>query len=147
MPLTVSEIAERIKKPGDDKARIVERVRHWTRENLLTPIGEKNPGTGQLRLYDESAVEDAAVLNELAEFGVQLKVQRFTINYLQTDKAKNWRKTAKKGHSLYLEMLKRPDGKVLPLLHEGDIRMVPQGEVSIVINLIELFKRVTNWGE
>ena len=46
MPLTVSEIAQRL-KPDASKAErhaLSERIAHWTRERLLAPVGGKIPG-------------------------------------------------------------------------------------------------------
>jgi DNA-binding transcriptional MerR regulator len=66
-----------------------ERVRHWTREGLLSPVGEKNPGTGRARLYDESAFRKARVLNSLTESGVTVRNLRVISNFLDT-KAAEW---------------------------------------------------------
>lgn len=49
MALTVGDIANRVLGPGAEKtahAAFVERLRHWTREGLLAPIGEKSPAKG-----------------------------------------------------------------------------------------------------
>ena len=55
---------------------LFDRIRHWTREGLLSPAGEKNPGTGRARLYDETAFRKARVLNSLTECG-------FTVRHLR----------------------------------------------------------------
>jgi hypothetical protein len=69
--LTVGEIAERIQEPGDNLRAVVDRLRSWTKEGLLEPLGDKNPGTGQKKLYPERALVDAAILNKLAKhYGV-----------------------------------------------------------------------------
>ena len=72
MPLTVSEIAHRLAKP-ERQAALRERIRHWTRKGLVKPIGEKNPGTGRHRQYDESVLVDVAILNALARLGIQVR--------------------------------------------------------------------------
>jgi DNA-binding transcriptional MerR regulator len=72
MPLTVSEIAHRLAKP-EERNTLRERIRHWTREGLVKPIGERNPGTGRHRLYEESVLVDVAILNALAGLGVQVR--------------------------------------------------------------------------
>ncbi|UWU73052.1 hypothetical protein N2603_23395 [Bradyrhizobium huanghuaihaiense] len=76
---SVSEIAERIGKPGEDQRVVGDRIRNWTREGLLKPIGEKNPGTGRSRLYPEVALFEAIVLSALTEsIGLQVvKVHGF----------------------------------------------------------------------
>lgn len=65
--ITVREIAERIKRPNEDLTNVVDRLRNWTDENLITPLGELNPGTGKKRLYSESALIEALVLSVLTD--------------------------------------------------------------------------------
>ena len=65
--LTVSEIAERIRRPHEDVRIAGDRIRNWTREGLLVPVGEKNPGTGKVRRYPESALIDAALLQVITD--------------------------------------------------------------------------------
>jgi len=45
MLLTVTQIAQRLAKP-EQQAALRERIRHWTREGLIKPIGEKKPWNG-----------------------------------------------------------------------------------------------------
>jgi len=75
MPLTVSEIAQRLIDAPEHQAVLVERIRHWTREGLIKPIGEKNPGTGRHRKYEHTVLVDVAVLNALAGLGIQVGMQ------------------------------------------------------------------------
>ena len=65
--LTVSAIAERIRRPHEDIRIAGDRIRNWTREGLLEPLGEKNPGTGKVRRYPESALIDAALLQVITD--------------------------------------------------------------------------------
>jgi hypothetical protein len=65
--LTVSEIAERVRRPHEDVRIAGDRIRNWTREGLLEPVGEKNPGTGKVRRYPESALIDAALLQVITD--------------------------------------------------------------------------------
>jgi len=67
LTLTVSEIAERIRRPHEDLRIAGDRIRNWTREGLLEPVGEKNPGTGKVRRYPESALLDAALLQVITD--------------------------------------------------------------------------------
>jgi DNA-binding transcriptional MerR regulator len=67
MTLTVGEVARRIQGPDEDFAVVVDRLRNWTKEGLLKPIGDKNPGTGRARRYSEGSVIDALVLSTLTE--------------------------------------------------------------------------------
>jgi DNA-binding transcriptional MerR regulator len=68
---------------------VFDRVRHWTRENLLSPAGEKNPGTGRVRLYDESSFRKAKVLNSLTECGVTVRNLHVISDFLDS-KADEW---------------------------------------------------------
>jgi DNA-binding transcriptional MerR regulator len=133
MALTVREIADRIvRTPGVDKAALIERLRHWTREGLLTPIGDKHPGTGRQRQYNDSAVFDAAILNALADHGLQVGVQQTVLalgkHFLET-----------RPSSGYLEIARFRDGQVGAFLHDRPM-VHPQTELSLVLNLSELFK-------
>jgi hypothetical protein len=76
---SVSEIAEKIARSGEDMRVVGDRIRNWTREGLLTPIGERNPGTGRSRQYPETALLEALVLTAITEsVGLQVvKVHTF----------------------------------------------------------------------
>jgi hypothetical protein len=65
--LTVSEIAERIRRPHEDMRAAGDRIRNWTREGLLNPVGEKHPGTGKVRRYPQSALLEAAFLQVITD--------------------------------------------------------------------------------
>lgn len=70
--LTVGEIAERIRDPGEPLAAVIERLRYWAKAGLLKPVGKRKPGTGHHRRYSRRAVLDAAILNKLhLHFGVE----------------------------------------------------------------------------
>jgi hypothetical protein len=69
--LTARQIALRIQDPGEDLRVIGERLRTWTKEGLLKPIGKRNPGTGRYLRYPKRAVVDAAILSKLhRHFGI-----------------------------------------------------------------------------
>jgi hypothetical protein len=69
--LSAGEIAAAIARPTDS-AVVLTRVRHWTAQRLLLPIGEQvHTGVGKHRQYEPVAVIDAAVLNTLTEAGIQ----------------------------------------------------------------------------
>jgi len=136
MPLTVSEIAERIAKPGASRAALVERIRHWTRERLIAPVGKRNPGTGKHRVYDEAVVEDVLILNAMANMGLQIGLQRTALTLVRHEKP-GWREKAKRGVLLFLEIDTLPDGQ-LAHLHEGHW-INPNAEHAIVFNLTRLF--------
>ncbi|MGY4570554.1 hypothetical protein [Bradyrhizobium sp. USDA 3256] len=64
---TVSDIAEIVKKPEEDLREAITRIRNWTKERLLTPEGELNPGTGRARLYSAASMESAVLLQFLTD--------------------------------------------------------------------------------
>jgi DNA-binding transcriptional MerR regulator len=68
--ITVKEVAERICRPHEDMAAVIDRLRNWTKEGLLQPSGERNPGTGRKRRYSEQTVIDAMILSAFAEWGI-----------------------------------------------------------------------------
>ena len=66
--VSVNELAEQVRRGPDEDVRIAaDRVRSWTREGLLTTVGEKNPGTGKSRQYHRKALVEAALLQALTE--------------------------------------------------------------------------------
>ena len=65
--ITVREIAAKLQQPGEDIAKVVDRIRNWTDIGLLKTIGPKKPGTGKHRLYPEDALADALILSILAD--------------------------------------------------------------------------------
>jgi DNA-binding transcriptional MerR regulator len=84
-----SGIAGKLNAEAAAARPMFERVRHWTREGLLSPAGEKNPGTGRARLYDESAFRKARVLNSLTECGLTVRNLHVISNFLDSN-ADEW---------------------------------------------------------
>lgn len=91
MPITVAEIADRSGKGGDRRETFIQRVRHWTRERLLRPIGETNPGTGNHRLYRDTAVYDALILDAMTDKGMPIATQRFIMGIVRQERDLGWR--------------------------------------------------------
>jgi len=99
-------IAAKLNAEQGAERLIFERVRHWTREGLLSPVGEKNPGTGRSRLYDDSMVRKARALNSLTECGVTLRNLHVISDFLD-NKADEWlKKTAGSYDLVYLVIQK-----------------------------------------
>jgi hypothetical protein len=69
-PITVRDIAKRIRRDDEDLQAVINRLRNWTKEGLLQFLGDKHPGTGKSRLYPERAVVDALVLSALTAMGI-----------------------------------------------------------------------------
>jgi DNA-binding transcriptional MerR regulator len=153
MALTVADIADLIRRPNADKAAVIERLRNWTAEGLLTPAGDRNPGTGRPRQYDDDAVYDAAILNALADHGLPIGKQRYFMMVLQlADEAKkSWVK--KRRGEIFLEVadFDEPDvdGQMHAVfLHQGAKRghvgnlIYPRAEGSLMLNVSRLFHRI-----
>jgi hypothetical protein len=65
--LTVRDIAQRIQKPGEELRTAVDRVRNWTKEGLLKPVGDTHPGTGRKKQYSEKAAIRALILQAISD--------------------------------------------------------------------------------
>lgn len=145
MPLTVSEIVERIAKPGQDRTALNERVRHWTRERLLSPLGKRNPGTGRHRLYPDWTLEDAALLNAMADMGLQIATMRIAVAVASQNRTEWGKAKTTGGRTFFLQIDFPTSGKPKPRLHHGDSGEAFRGfgyEKSLVFNLTELFSRL-----
>jgi DNA-binding transcriptional MerR regulator len=145
MALTVADIAELIRRPDADKAAVVERIRGWTKEGLLSPAGDRNPGTGRPRLYEESAAYDAAILNAMADVGLHVGQQRYflvVLNLAQEAKTK-W---AQGKRRLYLEVADfgrpNPQGQYHAVFLHERISMHSRAEASLTVNISRLFARI-----
>jgi DNA-binding transcriptional MerR regulator len=146
MPFTVSEIADRIRKPGQDRAAVVERIRHWTRERLLAPIGKRNPGTGRRRTYRDTSFLDAALLNEMADAGLQISTMRIALAVAQQIHTKWGKAKAEQGKRCFLSIYFPTN--IPPYLHFGDGNPLEiEFETLIVFDLTQLFGRLKNEGE
>lgn len=68
--VTVKDIAERIQRRGEPLQAAVDRLRNWTKEGIIKPEGEKNPGKGRSRQYGQRALFEAAFVQALVEAGL-----------------------------------------------------------------------------
>jgi DNA-binding transcriptional MerR regulator len=148
MALTVAALAELIRRDDADPSGVIERLRHWTTEGLLVPIGDRNPGSGKPRTYADSAVFDAAILNTLADVGFHIGKQRYFLIVLQlAERAKElWQQKSLK--TLYLEIADfiEPDvdgGRQAVFLHESKRNLFhPRSDGSYILNVTRLFARI-----
>ena len=67
---TVSDIAEKIKRPDEDLGQATTRVRNWTKEGLLKPSGKANPGSGRARKHSKATLRDAVLMQALVNVGI-----------------------------------------------------------------------------
>ena len=79
---TVSDIAQKIRRPDEELSQAIARVRSWTREGLLRPSGKTNTGTGKPREYSKEAVVDAFLIDTFVQcFGsAAVSVPKFLKN-------------------------------------------------------------------
>jgi len=145
MPLTVGTIAEQLRTLAPDAAETRQRIRHWTREGLLSPIASHHSGTGKHRKYDASSVYDAAILNAVARAGLHVVTQRYLLEALSTARhaRQKWERSKTRG-PLFLEISHQAVGGRDPVIaiHEGAVKCDPAAGLSIVINLAQIFKEV-----
>jgi DNA-binding transcriptional MerR regulator len=143
MPMTVSEIAERTGH-GASKASnksFIERLHYWTRERLLLPIGKRYPGTGRRRLYPDTALQEAVILNAMMERGVPVEGQRHVMKVMREWRQQNpdlWPRLKEKQPDLLL-VIETYQGRSRPYFHEGPYTTHPDIESVHVFNLTKLF--------
>jgi hypothetical protein len=79
---TVSDIAQKIRRPDEELGQAIARVRNWTKEGLLRPSGNANPGTGKAREYSIETVVDAFLIETFVQcFGsAAVSVPKFLKN-------------------------------------------------------------------
>jgi DNA-binding transcriptional MerR regulator len=149
--LTVGQIAEELGTVAPDAAAAMsERIRHWTREGLLLPVNQHHAGTGRHRRYSPDTSYEAAVLNALANAGLQLVSRPYIQAALSQARAalQKWRQARSAGHKLPLLFLvishemTRINGEPTASIHEGIVKHDPAAEIMIVVNLSQLFLRV-----
>jgi hypothetical protein len=142
--LTVGQIAEQLGTATTDVVATRERLRHWTREGLLSPVARHHSGTGTRRGYDPSSVYDAAILNAVARAGLHIVSRPYLLDALSMARqARQQRELAKDKGALFLEIShKAAGGGTVIAIHEGTVKCDPDAELSIVINLARIFEDV-----
>lgn len=143
MALTISQIADRIAKGSAAKRVLIRRLRHWTREGLLKPSGRKHPGTGVHRLYDEDEwiLEDAVLLNEMADLGLQVDIMRKALAAASQTRS-DWGKAKAKEEGspfLLIDRVSSFQRVPVPHLHFGAFAGEDFEKTTIVFNLTRLF--------
>jgi DNA-binding transcriptional MerR regulator len=131
MLMTVAEMAERAGVKPINRPPFVNKIRHWASTGLLKPVGEQRPGTGKPRLFNDAALEDALILNAMADYGIPIGVQETALILIRGAK-KDWRSKIAQGERLVLEVAKLPDGQQVAHCYEGDARMAGGQAVSAI---------------
>ena len=163
---SVRELVDKLAPEDDEeeKLKLLRQVRHWTNADLLTPLGEKNTGTGVSRKYGPDEVRKAAILRDLARFGLTVNKLEGMGEYLD-DLAKDpsWRDAITNKEAVYLELFWSPDGAHAwsvardehllaimrpswkpPRLKNSKIKLPdPNFTSAIVLSLNRIFSRLT----
>ena len=131
-----------------DPATVFERLRHWTKEGLISPVDQHHSGTGTPKLYEFDSPFDCAVLNALAVAGVQVLSRPYIKTALREThnalaKYRDAQHAKRKPPALSLVISQQVDGEPTVTLHEGAVKHDPATQVAIVINLTQLFAHVS----
>jgi hypothetical protein len=146
--LTVGEIAEKLHPIAPNTSATIERIRHWTRERLILPVDQHHAGTGRHRRYAAESVYDAAILTVFANAGVPIVSQDYLRNALPLVRRamRKWTQGGSKNQDipLFLQISQTPTERGSPTvrIHEGVVAHDPTAELSVTINLSQIFTRV-----
>lgn len=88
--ITVKDIAERVRRPGEQLQTAIDRVRNWTKEGFLSVVGDKNPGIGRARKYSKNALLEAALLDMLSDAGMTAAGTAHNMRKLMEISKKYW---------------------------------------------------------
>jgi hypothetical protein len=142
---TISEIADRIRRPDEEIGAVIDRLKNWVKEGLLKPVGERHPGTGRHRRFPESALIDAAILHVMTDqIGMQA-VQAGALRKLFIDTRKAF--SRKPDAERFVTIGRSPDNRAaeIGLSHAQGLAGLLTGsphESHVVIDLQKLFKRL-----
>ena len=147
LTLTVGQIAEIMAAVAPDIAGTTERLRHWTREGLISPVAAHHEGTGKHRRYNPDVVFDALVLNAFADIGIQIAAKRHLITdalVVAKEARKKWERAGTKGpFSLVIRYRagKSDRGWGLTKIKSaaGPVKDDPADTLTIKINLSRIF--------
>jgi hypothetical protein len=126
---------------------VIDRVRNWTKEGLLRPIGAKNPGTGRHRRYSESTLIDALVLHVLADVIGMPAVRARTFSKLFDDVREDIRKRPVRPRFVTLGWSSGGTEWEIGLSGSERLSDLISYEAHIVINLRKIYERLERAGE
>jgi DNA-binding transcriptional MerR regulator len=160
MPYTVSEIAEILADAPGSEPALIERIRHWTREGLIQPIGLKHPGTGRHREYEDRVLLEVSVLEALAGLGLKVGQQQTALKLLKERtqygyKVKSW--IEKRNYQMVVYLAFSDLGGEKPTLHEVHAQIIPLsgpdqlhtlnfrpvGDAAVLINISQIIESVS----
>jgi hypothetical protein len=147
---TVSDIAEKIKRPDEDLGQATTRVRNWTKEGLLKPSGKANPGSGRARKYSKATLRDAVLMQALVNAGISATWSSWLVRKIREllplmDDQIQKEPVLLLGQSAgskALFMLIRPLGEAPQMILEA-----PPHDVLTLVYLYRIFDRLEEVGE
>ena len=160
--LTVKDIAVAISLDRSEEglARTMRQIRHWTQNDLLRTISEKNTGKGVPRLYgSENTLGIALILQELTRYGTTVDILKPVAEELWDSDEGTWYLGSALGdYNAYLQVSWCSDpitgkytGAEIEFFEELDfseirsVRNLPINSnptSSILVNMTELFERL-----
>jgi len=141
--LSLSELAASL--PVPDTPGLMQRIRHWTREEALRPSKFAHAGRGKHREYDSDARYCAMALHYMTLAGLPVAHSQFLTNamHVVSSKAAKWQTAREKGQTLTLpaliiEVTSRGDTRV----SEGKSKVGRDTVLKIEIDLARMFAEV-----
>jgi hypothetical protein len=142
--LTVGEIAEQLSASPEETPAVRERLRHWTREGLMSPIAGHHAGTGKHRHYDPGVAYDGAILNALARAGLHIVSRPYLATVLSVARHARQEWELAKSPPRFSSKFPTGRGAATPqfAVRKRKVECDPDAELSIVINLDRIFSDV-----
>jgi DNA-binding transcriptional MerR regulator len=153
--LTVSEIAEALEPIAPDVAGTIQRIRHWTREQMMLPVGKLHSGPGKHRQYAATAVYDAAILHMLTNAGFSVSSHRDLVDALSKARFKiaEWESAKEKPPRLELIIARTAAGMAQLGVYTEDEKVVDHRGfkvadvvMTVKVDLKKLFAQVDGHG-
>lgn len=137
--MALTEPSDTVAISGVVDTALVERIRHWTREQLLLPVSQIHAGTGRARLYSSDVVFDAALLHVLTSAGFTVSSMRYLVDALTAARLAlpKWKK---EGGPLYLVISRSADRTEVEVVRQEPVAAT--ADLAVVVNLGRIFARV-----
>jgi hypothetical protein len=147
--ITAGDIVQklmRITRRGNT-GTLMERVRSWTKEKFLVPLEGLGQGPGKHARYDPAVIYVAALLNALAERGLQVSQQRKLVeSYAMFEPLKIWTVAKKTGRDLRLVLvISQLEGDQISIKIHSDYRQqfpIPDDDFWAVLDLGRIWTKL-----
>jgi hypothetical protein len=143
-PVTARQVANSLVDFADQPVTI-ERLKHWSRKQLLKPFDDRHPGTGRHRHYSIGEVIDAAVLSELTAAGLSVASLDYVPQALKLARKAFgvWRGARSRGEpdSSFL-LIERRRGNPEVVRVTNTVKTDATLESVLIINLAQMFTRI-----